>query len=68
MYLIDAPVAGILPATSGSVECFMYPDGGLLIGAIYGIKTNLNIGLFYGGTGIIGSGAVMWDVPFPSES
>jgi len=39
----------------------MYPEGGMLIGAIYGIKTNLNIGLFYGGTGIIGSGAVMWD-------
>ena len=61
LYLIDIPVAGILPATSGSVECIVYPEGGMLFGAVYGIKTNLNIGLFYGGTGIVGSGAVNWN-------
>lgn len=61
LYLIDIPVAGILPATSGSIESLLYPGGGVLISAVYGIKTNLNLGFSYGGTGIIGSGEITWD-------
>jgi hypothetical protein len=61
LYLIDMPVAGILPTTSGSIDAFFYDQGGVLGGVVYGLRKNLNIGLFYGGTNIIGSGGITWD-------
>jgi hypothetical protein len=61
LFLIDVPVAGILPATSGSIETFIYPDGGLLVGAIYGPARNVNGGVFFGATRAIGSGGVIWN-------
>jgi hypothetical protein len=61
LFLIDTPVAGVLPATSGSIETFLYPQGGLLAGIVYGPFQNLNLGIYYGGTGIIGSGNVDWN-------
>jgi hypothetical protein len=61
LFLVDMPVAGILPATSGSVETYLYPDGGLLATFTYGLMTNLNVGASFGGTGIIGSGGITWN-------
>ena len=61
LYLIDMPVAGLLPATAGSIETYLYPEGGVLIGAVYGLRRNLNVGVFYGGTRLIGSGGITWD-------
>jgi hypothetical protein len=55
------PVAGILPTTSGAVETFFYNDGGLLAGAVYGFRRNVNAGLFFGGTRLIGSGGITWN-------
>lgn len=60
-YLIDTPVAGILPATSGAMDAYLYPDGGVLLGLSYGLLTNLNVGLFFGGTHLIGTGGIAWD-------
>ena len=61
LFLIDMPIAGILPTTSGSVEGNLYPDGGLLASFVYGLRKNLNVGVSFGGTRIIGSGSVMWN-------
>lgn len=61
LFLIDMPIAGILPATSGSVETYLYPEGGLLATFTYGLITNLNVGLSFGGTRLIGSGGITWN-------
>lgn len=61
VFLIDMPVAGILPATSGSVETYLYPNGGLLASFSYGLITNLNVGISFGGTNLIGSGGITWN-------
>jgi len=61
LFLVDMPVAGILPATSGSVETYLYPNGGLLATFRYGLMTNLNLGVSFGGTEIIGSGGITWN-------
>ncbi len=61
LFLVDMPVAGILPATSGSVETYLYPDGGLLATFTYGLVTNLNVGVSFGGTRVIGSGGITWN-------
>ncbi len=60
-FLIDMPVAGIIPATAGAVETYLYPDGGVLAGFTYGLITNLNVGLSFGGTRVIGSGGITWN-------
>ncbi len=60
-FLIDMPVAGILPATSGAIDTWLYPDGGMLVSASYGLITNLNVGLSFGGTNLIGSGTIIWN-------
>lgn len=61
LFLIDTPVAGVLPATAGSIESYLYPQGGMLLGAIYGLFENFNIGMYYGGTGVVGSGNIDWN-------
>ncbi len=61
VFLIDMPIAGILPATSGAVQTTLYPDGGLLVELTYGLMTNLNVGLSFGGTRLIGSGGITWN-------
>lgn len=60
-FLVDMPVAGIIPATAGAVETYLYPDGGLLATFTYGPITNLNVGLSFGGTRLIGSGGIIWN-------
>jgi hypothetical protein len=60
-FLVDMPVAGIIPATAVSVDTYLYPDGGLLGGFTYGLLTNLNVGLSFGGTRLIGSGGITWN-------
>ncbi len=60
-FLIDMPVAGIIPATAAAVETYLYPGGGVLAGFTYGLMTNLNVGLSFGGTNIIGSGGITWN-------
>lgn len=61
MFLVDMPVAGILPTTSGAVETYLYPGGGVLATFTYGLFTNLNVGASFGGTNIIGSGGITWN-------
>lgn len=60
-WLIDCPVAGILPRTSGAIDVWLYPGGGVLAVASYGVMRNLNVGLSFGGTNLIGAGGITWD-------
>jgi hypothetical protein len=65
--LVDAHTAGILPKASFDVDFRVYasPDwygSGLLTGVRVGLTNRLNIGLAYGGEGIIGySKRVRWN-------
>jgi hypothetical protein len=59
--IIDCNTAGILPRASYQSECRIYPNGdtatpgcGMMLGITAGITNRLNIGLSYGGDGIIG--------------
>ena len=59
--IIDCNTAGILPRASYQYECRIYPNGdtatpgcGMMLGMTAGITNRLNIGLSYGGDGIIG--------------
>jgi hypothetical protein len=61
LFLVDMPVAGIIPATSGSIQGTLYPDGGVLVELAYGLVTNLNVGISYGATRLIGSGGILWN-------
>lgn len=60
-FLVDMPVAGIIPTTAGAIDTYLYPDGGILAGFTYGLMPNLNVGISFGGTRIIGSGGITWN-------
>ena len=60
-FLVDMPVAGIIPATAGAVESYLYTGGGVLATFTYGLMTNLNVGLSFGGTNLIGAGGITWN-------
>lgn len=61
--LVDAHTAGILPRASFDFETRIFPSGsntirgcGLYLGISVGISNRLNIGISYGGDGLIGRG------------
>lgn len=60
-FVIDTPVAGILPKSVGAVEAYIYPEGGILLGLSYGLMKNMNVGFSFGGTNILGSGGIVWN-------
>lgn len=60
-WLIDCPVAGILPKTSGAMDVWLYPDGGVLAVASYGLLRNVNVGVSFGGTNVVGAGGITWN-------
>lgn len=69
--LIDAHTAGILPRAHFDFETRIYPSGdedisgcGLLLSITVGITDRLNIGVSYGGDGIVGRGRVRGN-PYP---
>ncbi len=64
LFLIDTPVAGMLPTTAGSADLYIYPDGGVIASVVYAPLHNMNVGISYGGTRIIGSGGIFWN-PLP---
>ncbi|MDH7514353.1 MAG: hypothetical protein QHI48_00555 [Bacteroidota bacterium] len=61
LFLIDTPIAGILPTTSGSVEAAFQPDDGLLVSVVYGLRKNLNVGMSFGARRLLGSGKIIWN-------
>jgi len=70
--LIDAHTAGILPRAHYDFECRIYPSGnggangcGLQLGIAVGITNRFNIGISYGGDGVIGRGRKIDANPYP---
>jgi len=69
--LVDAQTAGIIPRGSYQIESRLYPGGsgvngdGLLVGITVGITDRFNLGLGYGGEGIVGRGRNAEFNPFP---
>jgi len=69
--LVDAHTAGILPRAHFDFETRIYPSGdedisgcGLMMSVSVGITDRLNIGVSYGGDGIVGRGRVRGN-PYP---
>jgi hypothetical protein len=69
--LVDAHTAGVLPKGYYQVESRMYPSAnganncGLMVGVTAGITDRFNLGLSYGGEGIVGRGRNTLFNPFP---
>jgi len=59
--LIDCPSAGGPEPGSYDFELRAYPDGGVLAGFTVGLFRRFSLGLFYGGTGIIGFTRPDWN-------
>ncbi len=57
-YLIDVPTAGILKRGTVSFDGNFFQEGGLNFGLAVGALEKLTIGVYYGGSGIIGKNKV----------
>lgn len=60
-YLIDMPTAGILHNGMIGMNVHFYENSGVLVSLEAGAFNRLTFGLSYGGTNVIGSGAVNWN-------
>ena len=60
-YLIDMPTAGILHNGMIGMNVHFYENSGVLVSLEAGAFNRLTFGLSYGGTNVIGSGAVDWN-------
>jgi len=58
--LVTTPTAGVLPRGSYSVECRLFPDGGLWGQIGVGVFERFMFGVSYGGGGIIGNQKIDW--------
>jgi hypothetical protein len=59
--LIDMPTAGTLMRGSFQAQLLAYANGGLLGGLEVGLTDRFMFGISYGGTNLIGRGAVDWN-------
>ncbi|MBL7032568.1 MAG: hypothetical protein ISR91_00325 [Candidatus Delongbacteria bacterium] len=60
-YLIDTPTAGLLERGEMGFDSRIYGDGGVLFTFQVGVFQAFNMGVSYGGTGIVGQGEVNWN-------
>lgn len=60
-YLIDLPTAGIIPHKTVAIDLEFFQEGGVLAGTTFGLFDFLTIGVYYGGTNIIGNNNVDWN-------
>ena len=60
-YLVDTPTAGLLERGEMGFDSRIYRDGGVLFTFQVGVFRALNMGVSYGGTGIVGQGDVNWN-------
>ncbi len=61
MYLVDMPTAGILHNGMVGMSVHFYENSGVLVSLEAGAFNRLSFGLSYGGTNVIGNGAVKWN-------
>jgi hypothetical protein len=59
-FLIDCPTAGMLPRASFDVHVRDFSGGGLLTSINIGLHRQFQIGVSYGGTGILGESKATW--------
>jgi hypothetical protein len=63
-YIVDMPTAGILAHGTYAIDARFYGDGGLLVGFTAGLFGRLDLGISYGGSGLVGGGdPVMNEAP-----
>ena len=60
-FIIDTPIAGLLPDRVGEAGLYFYPEGGTLLNLSFGLGEKFNFGLSFGGTNLVGSGKVDWN-------
>jgi len=58
---IDFPTAGVLPKSALSSAVEFFQDGGVLASLSFGILTRFDLGISYGGGGILGSNDVTFN-------
>jgi hypothetical protein len=58
---IDFPTAGVLPKSTFSSAVEFFQDGGVLVSLSFGIFTRFDLGVSYGGSGILGSNDVTFN-------
>ena len=60
--LVDAPTAGLLNRGEYDFEMRVFPNGGILSGFSVGLFDRFNLGVYYGGTEIIGNSSnITWN-------
>ncbi|MGA2296748.1 MAG: hypothetical protein ABSG15_04275 [FCB group bacterium] len=59
-YIVDMPTAGVIPKYSYSASAIIQSNGGLMIEVDASPLTNINLGISYSGSGIIGNDGVNW--------
>ncbi len=59
--LIDLPTAGMLPHNTLATDLDFYHSGGLLTGFSIGLFGRIDVGLSYGGVGLIGTESPVWN-------
>ncbi len=59
-FIVDMPTAGMLPNNYYSVTGYVYPMGGIMIAADFGIWNFVNAGLSFSGNNIVGDADVTW--------
>jgi hypothetical protein len=60
-YIVNDPTAGVLKRGQYTVEGFLFPQDGTLVGLGVGLSDKLSFGISYGGTGIIGNSKPQWN-------
>ncbi len=60
-FIVDMPTAGILHDKTMALTIEMYQEGGMLLGASFGLFNRIMGGVSYGGTGLIGTGNPDWN-------
>ena len=58
--LVDSPTAGTLPGKALLMETCLFDGGGVVQTAGFGVTELLDVGVSYGGAGIVGAGRVTW--------
>jgi len=60
-WLVDMPTAGTLPRASFDVAIRLYPNGGALGMVDIGLSNRLQLGISYGGEGVISNRSADWN-------
>ncbi len=59
-FIVDLPTAGVLPKLHHAISTHIFPEGGLMIEWSLAPFQDFNVGIAFGGTGLIGNGAIEW--------